>query len=100
MLKGDNLKKILAFAIIFVLALISLNVLLLPQAKAQTSEARIVSYTWYIAPSTTTSAEYIDDPIAVGEVQNTGSTIIGQIWVVGQALDSNGTILASTEARI
>jgi hypothetical protein len=98
-LKGDNLKKILAFVILVVLALASFNVLSLPNVRAQTNEAQVLSYSWYIAPSTTTTAEYINDLIAVGEVQNTGSTTIGAIWVTGQAYDSNGTVLASTEAQ-
>jgi hypothetical protein len=98
-LKGDNLKKILAFVILVVLALALFNVLSLPNVRAQTNEAQVLSYSWYIAPSTTTTAEYINDLIAVGEVQNTGSTTIGAIWVTGQAYDSNGTVLASTEAQ-
>ena len=93
------MKKILAFVILVVLALASFNVLSLPNVRAQTNEAQVLSYSWYIAPSTTTTAEYINDLIAVGEVQNTGSTAIGAIWVTGQAYDSNGTVLASTEAQ-
>ena len=92
------MKKTLAFAILIVLALASFNVLSLPHVKAQTAEAQILSYSWYTAPSTTTSAEYINDLVAVGEVQNTGSTTAGIVWVMGQAYDSNGTFLASTEA--
>ncbi len=98
-MKEDNLKKILAFVILVVLALASFNVLSLPHVKAQTSEAQVLSYSWYVAPSTTTSAEYVNDLIAVGEVQNTGSNTIGAMWVTGQAYDSNGTVLASTEAQ-
>ena len=98
-MKGDNLKKILAFVILVVLALASFNVLSLSHVSAQTGEAQVLSYSWYIASSTTTSAEYINDVIAVGEVQNTGSNTIGALWVVGQAYDSNGTVLASAEAR-
>lgn len=93
------MKKILAFVILVVLALASFNVLSLPNVRAQTNEAQVLSYSWYIAPSTTTTAEYINDLIAIGEVQNTGSTTIGAIWVTGQAYDSNGTVLASTEAQ-
>ena len=93
------MKKILAFAILVVLALASFNVLSLPNVRAQTNEAQVLSYSWYIAPSTTTTAEYINDLIAVGEVQNTGSTTIGAIWVTGQEYDSNGTVFASTEAQ-
>ena len=98
-MKVDNLKKTLAFAILVVLALASFNFLTLPHVNAQTSEAQVLSYSWYTAPSTTTTAEYINDLIAVGEVQNTGSNTIGAVWVIGQAYDSNGTLLASAEGR-
>ena len=100
MFEGDNLKKILSLVIIVVLAFASFNILSLPHVSAQTTAAQILSYSSYIAPSTTTSAEYADDLIAVGEVQNTGSNVVGAVWVIGQAYDSNGTLLASTEARV
>ena len=93
------MKKIAAFAILVVLALASFNVVSITNVKAQSVEAQVLSYSWYIAPSTTFTAEYIGDLIAVGEVQNTGSTAAGLIWVAGQAYDSNGTVLASTEAQ-
>ena len=93
------MKKILSLLIIVVLALASFNILSLPHVSAQTTAVQILSYSSYIAPSTTTSAEYIDDLIVVGEVQNTGSNVVGSVWVIGQAYDSNGTLLASTEAR-
>jgi len=99
-LKGDNMKKIVAFAILVVLALASFNVLSITNVRAQTVEAKVLSYSWYIAPSTTFTAEYIGDLIAVGEVQNIGSTTAGLIWVAGQAYDSNGTVLASTESQV
>jgi hypothetical protein len=100
MFEGDNLKKILSLVIIVVLALASFNILSLPHVSAQTTAAQILSYSSYIAPSTTTSAEYANDLIAVGEVQNTGSNVVGAVLVIGQAYDSNGTLLASTEARV
>lgn len=98
-MKGNNLKKILAFGILVVLALASFNVLSLPRVRAQTIEAQVISYSWYTAPSTTFSAEYINDIVAVGEVQNKGSATTGAVLVVGGAYDSNGTLLASSEAR-
>ena len=96
-MKGNNLKKTLALVILAVLALSSFTVLSLPNVRAQTNQAQVLSYSWYIAPSTTTAAEYIGDLVAVGEVQNTGSTTVGLVWVAGQAYDANGTLLASTE---
>ncbi len=94
------MKKTLAFIILVVLALAAFNVYSLPHVKAQTTQAQVLSYSWYLAPSTTTTAEYISDLIAVGEVQNTGSNTIGSMWVGGAAYDSNGTLLASTEAQV
>jgi hypothetical protein len=98
--KGDHLKKILAVGILVVLALAFLNVLSLPQVRAQTDQAQVVSYSWYVAPSTTTTAVYINDLIAVGEVQNTGSTTLGAVWVIGQAYNSSGIAVASSETRV
>jgi hypothetical protein len=100
MFEGDNLKKILSLVIIVGLALASFNILSLPHVSAQTTAAQILSYSSYIAPSTTSSAEYADDLIVVGEAQNTGSNVVGAVLVIGQAYDSNGTLLASTEARV
>jgi hypothetical protein len=92
------LKKKLAMVILVVLALATFNVLMLPNGKAQTISAQVLSYSWYVAPSTTTSAVYINDLIVVGEVQNTGSTVAGRVWVTGQAYLSNGTVVAYSEA--
>ena len=44
-----------------------------PRVKAQTSEAQVLSYSWYVAPADTNQAEYVGDLVAVGEVQNVGS---------------------------
>ncbi len=99
MFEGRHLKKTLAFVILCVLALASFNVLSMSFVGAQTNSAQILSYTWYVAPATTTSAEYTYDLVAVGEVQNTGSNTVGSIWVVGQVYDSNGTVVAATEAQ-
>ena len=92
------MKKILAVIILVVLALASFNVLSLPHARAQSSQdAQVLSYSWYVAPSTTTTAEWAGDLIAVGEVQNTGMSTLGVVWLTGQASNSSGTIVAASE---
>ncbi len=94
------MKKILTVVILAALVLASFNIIQLPHASAQTNQAQVLSYSWYLAPSTTTTAEYINDLVCVGEVQNTGSNVIGKLFVIGQALDSNGSVLDAGEAQV
>jgi hypothetical protein len=71
-----------------------------PSAKADTSEARVLSYSWYIAPANTaTIASASGDLIVVGEVQNVGSHTISNITVQGVAYSSTGQILATTQSE-
>jgi hypothetical protein len=100
MLEGRPLKKILTVVILAALVLASFNIIQLPHASAQTNQAQVLSYSWYLAPSTTTTAEYINDLVCVGEVQNTGSNVIGKLFVIGQAFDSNGVVLDASEAQV
>ena len=62
--------------------------------KADTSEVKILSYSWYVAPQSVIAA-YPDDLVAVGEIQNVGSNNLANVYVVGTAYDANGTALAS-----
>ena len=66
--------------------------------KADTSEANVLTYSWYVAPSTTITAQYIGDLIAVGEVQDVGSNALGEVIVTGTAYNATGGALASAEA--
>ena len=84
------MKKIITAVILAVLILAAFNMLSAPSVKAQTSEAKILSYSWYVAPADTVLAEYIGDLVAVGEVQNVGSNIIGYVVVTGVAYNSTG----------
>jgi hypothetical protein len=71
-----------------------------PTVKAETqgSEAQILSYTWYVS-STSTLAEWVGDLVAAGEVQNTGTTTIGSVWIFATAYNSTGAILDQAEYK-
>jgi hypothetical protein len=95
------LKKTLVTLLLFALVLSSFSVLYLTQTvKAQTTQATILSYSWYVAPSDTILAEYSGDLIVVGEVQNTGTTDLGYIYIVASAYNSTGEVQASSEAKV
>ena len=94
------MKKILATLIVFALILSSFSLLNSAlNVKAQTVETAVLSYNWYIAPANTVLAEYQGDLVVVGEVQNTGTTVLGSIYVVGSAYNSTGQIIAQSEGR-
>jgi hypothetical protein len=89
------LKKIITAVILIVLIVASFSMLSAPRVKADTSEAKVVSYSWYEAPSDTVIAGYIDDLVAVGEIENVGSNVIGYMDVAGTAYNSTGQALNS-----
>jgi hypothetical protein len=94
------LKKATILVILLSLILVVLIVPLTPAAKADLSEARVLSYSWYIAPgNTATIASAPGDLIIVGEVQNVGSQIVNNITVQGVAYSSTGQILATTQSE-
>ena len=70
-----------------------------PTPSPTPTEAKILSYIWYVAPSNTVLAEYAGDLVAVGEIQNVGSNVIGTAVVSGTAALANGTVVASNEAE-
>jgi hypothetical protein len=65
-----------------------------------TSQVKVVSYTWYTAPENTYQAAYIGDMVAVGEIQNTGSNVLGFVILAANAYDESGQTLASTQGRV
>jgi hypothetical protein len=87
------LNKKIAVVLIVVLSIASLCLTLAPKAKADSSDIKILSYSWYVAPATT-ELTIKGDLIVVGEIQNTGSQIIDKPWVQAIAYDANGTALA------
>ena len=62
-----------------------------PKVRADTSEVNVVSYSWYVAPSSTVLVETGGDLVAVGEVQNVGSNVIGTLSVVGIVYNGTGS---------
>ena len=90
------MKKIIAslLLITLVIATFSFAMFVTPSVKAQAQEATVVSYTWYIAPNDTNTAHYPGDLIVVGEIQNIGSNIIGNISAVAFAYDSSNNLLS------
>jgi hypothetical protein len=73
--------------------------LLGPKVRADTSEVKVVSYSWYVAPSSSVLSENGGgDLVAVGEIQNVGSNVIGTVSVVGLAYYDNST--DSTQTRL
>lgn len=98
LLVGNNLKKGLIALILFTLILASFTLISTSNVKAQTSEAQVLSYSWYVAPTTTTTAQYIGDLIAVGEVTDVGSNPLSRVIVTGVAYNATGGALASAEA--
>jgi hypothetical protein len=96
------LKKVVVTAVIIVILVLSaFAALSLPHVKAQTTDATILSYTWYTAPANTVLAiyegGYAGDLVVVGEVENTGTTTLGQIDIAGAAYNSSNTLVCSTE---
>lgn len=93
-IKGNS-KKVMVVAVLAVLTLAAFSTLLAPRARAaDLSEARVLSYSWYVAPASTSEAEYTGDLITVGEVQNVGSNIIESVAVRGEAYNSTGDLVA------
>ena len=90
------MKKIITLVIIVALALASFSVLFALSVRADVSEAKVLSYSWYVAPATTDRAEHDGDLVAVGEIQNVGSNVLAYVDVSGVAYDSNGTLLATS----
>ena len=91
------MKKIIAAIFLGVLILAAFNVLSAPRVSAQTSQVKIVSYYTYETPLDTVLAENAGDLVAVGEIQNVGSDVIGYVDVAGAAFNSTGGVLNKNE---
>ncbi len=95
-----NQRKSLAIIILIALVLSAYGFLKAPDVKAQVSDAKVLSFTSYVAPSNTIIASYVGDLIVVGEIQNVGSNTLGYVYVGGNAYNSTGEVLASEETRV
>jgi len=86
--------------IIAALVLAAFSILSTQNVKADsTSEARVLTYTSYVAPSNTVLASESGDYIVVGEVENVGSNIIASVTIQGIAFGSDGGELATTTTQ-
>jgi hypothetical protein len=99
MLRGNNLKKILVALALVALILVQITLMSAPHVKADASEAKILSYSWYLAPSNTVRAQFVGDLVVVGEVKNVGSNTLGYVVVQGIAYNSSGAPLATTDTQ-
>ncbi len=93
------MKKILAVVIIVALTLATLSVLSTSIVRGDTSEAKILSYSWNVAPANTILSQYSGDLAAVGEVQNVGSNVLSYVYIGGAAYDSSGNLLCTSESQ-
>ena len=95
-----SLIKIITALILVALIMAGISVTLYASfVKAEASEAQVLTYSWYVAPDNTFLAEYSGDLIAVGEIQNVGSNVLGYVFVSGTAYNSTGQGVASAEAE-
>jgi hypothetical protein len=92
------LKKILVALALVILIVSSASLLSAPNVKADPSEARILSYSWYVAPSTSIQAQYAGDLIVVGEVQNVGTNTLGNVVVGAEAYNASGGFVGSSQS--
>ena len=89
------MKKIITAVILAALIVAAFSLLPAPPVRAQTSQAKILSYTWYTAPANTVLAAYIGDLVAVGEIQNVGSNVINYVDITAFAYNSTNQLLNS-----
>ena len=80
----------------FALITSSLAIITINNVKANSpSEAKVLSDSFYVAPSNPTFGATPGDLIIVGEIQNVGQSTIDNATVQGSALDANGQVLAT-----
>jgi len=94
-LEWAYLKKTLAVLVLAVLIVAAIPAFVIPNVKADASEARVVSDSYYVASAPGTLAAKTGDLVVVGEIENVGSGIIGNVTLQGIALDSSGTTLGT-----
>jgi hypothetical protein len=88
------LKKVVA-VFLAVLSMTVLCVTFVPNVKGAPEDLTILSYSWYICPSTSTTGNP-GDLIVVGEVQNVGPDNLYRINVQGTVYTSNGQAQATS----
>ena len=94
------MKKAATVIILVILIMSVFAVFSAPHVKAQTMEATILSYSWYIAPANTVLAQYSGDLIAVGDVENTGTSDLSAVFIDGAAYNSSGAVVCSAHVQL
>jgi hypothetical protein len=69
------------------LSIAALCISSVPNVLGATTDIKILSSSWYISPSTSYNA---GDPTVIGEVQNTGSSILDYVRIRGVAYTTDG----------
>jgi hypothetical protein len=77
-------KQLLTIILLCALTLTSFTALTMAPVNADSSDAEILSYTWYAAPNNNL-ATYAGDLVVVGELQNVGTTNIFAVNVIATA---------------
>jgi hypothetical protein len=88
-------RQLLTITILCILTISGFMTLFTIQTSAATSDAQVLSYRWYIAP-VGGNAAYEGDLVAVGEVENVGSSNIAYMYVIAEAYASNGSLLITS----
>ena len=91
------MKKTLVGLVLIILILSSVSLLSMQHVKADPSEAKVLSYSWYVASTTSTQAQYIGDLIVVGEVQNVGTNTLANVVVGAEAYNATGGFVSSAQ---
>ena len=94
------MKKTITMLIIAALVLAAFSMVYTQSVKADsTSEVRILSYSYYVAPSNTILASEAGDLIIVGEIENVGSNVIANVTLKGIAFGSSAQEFATTTTQ-
>ncbi len=91
-------KQLLTIILLCALTLTGFTALTTIQVNADSSDAKILSYSWYAAPNDVVATN-TGDLVVVGEVQNVGTTNLFSVYVVGTAY-VNGTEVAYAQRQV
>jgi hypothetical protein len=91
-------KQLLTIILLVTLALTGFTALSTTQVKASTSDAKILSYSWYLSTNDL-MATYAGDLVVVGELQNNGTSNIYYVYVTGYAY-VNDTLVGITQRQV
>lgn len=95
------MNKKIALVLIVVLSMASLYIALAPKTKADVSDIKILSYSWYVSPADSYTS-WKGDFVVVGEIQNTGSQTIDlpQVQAIAYTTDGQPVASAYTSAYV